>query len=105
MLCLIATVTPQQQIRAIHVATASAEDYVLSATPIPRRSMYYQPLLPDGQQQPTVSALDAQDRAITSGPPASADRWLAPNPIQLGSGHLRLSSRHSSEEEATLIEA
>jgi hypothetical protein len=45
---------------------ASATAYVLNATVVPPGALGYLTLWPDGQQQPTVSTLNAADGAVTS---------------------------------------
>ena len=45
---------------------ASAQAYVLNATAVPPHALGYLTLWPDGQQQPTVSTLNAYDGAVTS---------------------------------------
>jgi len=44
----------------------SAQAYVFNATVVPPGSLPYLTLWPDGQNQPTVSTLNAGDGAITS---------------------------------------
>ena len=45
---------------------ATAQGYVFNATAVPNGPLYYLTLWPDGEPQPTVSTLNAQDGAITS---------------------------------------
>lgn len=64
--------TPFQNVLAVPVssyscnAPASAQSFVLNATVVPSQILGYLTLWPDAQPQPYVSALNAEDGAITS---------------------------------------